>query len=86
MRQSRLLDTEQLRFEEGLVSLAQNHRLIQGKGNQLLFPASVSLLPRHAGRINVMNALVDYSSSINAPHEYFDDTTYSLLRIFGRYH
>jgi len=24
--------------------------------------------------LNVMNALVDYSSSINAPHEYFDDT------------
>jgi hypothetical protein len=23
---------------------------------------------------NVRNALVDYSSSINAPHEYFDDT------------
>jgi hypothetical protein len=24
--------------------------------------------------LNVINASVDYSSSINAPHEYFDDT------------
>jgi hypothetical protein len=26
--------------------------------------------------LNVMNALVDYSSFINAPHEYFDNTPF----------